>query len=112
MIRRIDQQIRVNKMMVDIFKKSTFKKKKTKEYMLSYLDIITTVSSIMLIRAGTAEALDKKAELMNYIKETDKWLYRKLRYSFFGRAANLPGKNGRRMFVTLYKICQKFYGFN
>lgn len=112
MIRRIDQQLRVNKLMVDIFKRSTFKNKKTKEYMLSYLDIITTVSSIMLIRSGTEEALEKKAELLSYIKETDKWLYRKLRYSLFGRAANLPGKNGRKMFVALYKICQKFYGFN
>lgn len=112
MIRRIDQQIRVNKLMVDAFHNATIKNKRCRDYMLSYLDIITTVSSIMLVRAGTQDALDKKKELLDYIREQDRWLYRKLRYSLLGRAANLPGKNGRRMFVAAYKVCQKFYGFN
>ncbi len=80
--------------------------------MLSYLEINTTVSSMMLVRAGAQEALDKKRELMEYIREQDRWLYHKLRYSILGRAANLPGKSGRKMFVAAYKVCQKFYGFN
>ena len=49
---------------------------------------------------------------MEYIREQDRWLYHKLRYSILGRAANLPGKSGRKMFVAAYKVCQKFYGFN
>ena len=112
MIKRIDQQIRVNKLMTDIFHNCQFDNKYVKKYMLSYLDIITTVSSIMLVRAGTQEALDKKKELLDYIREQDLWLYHKLRYSILGRAANLPGRGGRKMFVAAYKICQKFYGFN
>ena len=112
MIRRIDQQIRVNKLMADAFHRCQFNNKYLKKYMLSYLDIITTVSSIMLVRAGTQEALDKKKELMEYIREQDRWLYHKLRYSILGRAANLPGKSGRKKFVAAYKVCQKFYGFN
>lgn len=60
MIKRIDQQLRVNKLMVDAFRKCEFKNKRVKTYMLSYLDIITTVSSIMLVRAGTEEALEKE----------------------------------------------------
>ena len=62
MIGRIDQQIRVNKLMADAFHNCQFDSKHLKKYMLSYLDIITTVSSIMLVRAGTQEALDKKKE--------------------------------------------------
>ena len=58
------------------------------------------------------EALDKKKEMLEYIREQDLWLYHKLRYSILGRAANLPGRGGRKMFVTAYKVCQKFYGFN
>ena len=64
MIKRIDQQIRVNKLMADAFHRCQFSNKHQKKYMLSYLDIITTVSSIMRVRAGTQEALDKKKELM------------------------------------------------
>lgn len=112
MIKRIDQQIRVNKLMADAFHNCQFDSKHLKKYMLSYLDIITTVSSIMLVRAGTQEALDKKKEMLEYIREQDLWLYHKLRYSILGRAANLPGRGGRKMFVAAYKVCQKFYGFN
>ena len=112
MISRIDQQIRVNKLMADAFHNCQFDSKHLKKYMLSYLDIITTVSSIMLVRAGTQEALDKKKEMLEYIREQDLWLYHKLRYSILGRAANLPGRGGRKMFVAAYKVCQKFYGFN
>ena len=112
MIKRIDQQIRVNKLMADSFHNCQFDSKHLKKYMLSYLDIITTVSSIMLVRAGTQEALDKKKEMLEYIREQDLWLYHKLRYSILGRAANLPGRGGRKMFVAAYKVCQKFYGFN
>ncbi len=112
MIKRIDQQIRVNKLMVDSFTSCGSMHKRTKAYMISYLDIITTVSSIMLIRSGTAEGLEKKKELLEYIKITNKGLYTKLRHSLMGSFMNLPGRGGRTISVTAYKICQKFYGFN
>ncbi len=112
MISRIDQQIKVNEIMMDVFKKSNLRHRALRKYMLSYLDIITTISSIMLIRSGTEEALQKKADLWNYLKNTDKPTYRRLRYGLLGRSVNLPGKGGRKISVTGYKICQKFYGFN
>lgn len=112
MIGRIDQQIRVNKRMVDVYDSCSFNNKRLRTYMLSYLDIITTISSIMLIRSGTDEALDKKKELLNYIKTKNRGLYKKLRRSLFGQVMNLPGKGGRKVSVAAYKISQKFYGFN
>ena len=42
--------------------------KRMNRYMLSYLDIITTISSILLIRANTEEALEKKKALLEYIR--------------------------------------------
>lgn len=112
MISRIDQQIRVNKLMVDVYNRGNFTNKRLRSYMFCYLDIITTVSSIMLIRANTEEALEKKKQLLEYIKSENRVLYRKLRHSLFGRVMNLPGKGGRKMSVAAYKISQKFYGFN
>lgn len=113
MIRRIDQQLRVNRIMVDVFHKCKFgSRRHLRKYMLSYLDIITTISSVMLIRAETQEALDKKKELMEYIREEDRWIYHRLRWGLLGCAANLPGKGGRKTFIAAYKLCQKFYGFN
>lgn len=112
MIRRIDQQLRVNKLMVDVYNKCNFTNKRLRTYMFNYLDIITTISSIMLIRANTEEGLQKKKELMEYIRSQNRVLYSKLRHSLLGRVVNLPGKSGRKMSVAAYKICQKFYGFN
>lgn len=115
MIGRIDQQIRVNKLMIDYMvdkKSQAASNKKLYHYMLSYLDIITTVSSILLIRSGTEENLEKKKELWNYLKKKDWLLYRKLRYGLLGRCTNLPGKGGRKISVEGYKICRHFFNFN
>lgn len=112
MIKRIDQQLRVNRIMVDVFHKSKFSNAHLRRYMLSYLEIITTISSVMLIRAETQEALEKKKELKDYIRETDRWMYYRLRWGILGMASNLPGKGGRKTFIAAYKLCQKFYGFN
>ena len=115
MIGRIDQQIKVNKLMMDYMveqKSLLASNRKCKHYMMNYLDIITTVSSILLIRANTEESLDKKKELWNYLKGKDKFIFRKLRYGLLGQCTNLPGKSGRRISVEGYKICRRFFKFN
>lgn len=115
MISRIDQQIKVNKIMVDYFtenKAKIFSSRKLKQYMLNYLEIITVISSILLIRSGTEENLEKKYELWQYIKNKDSKLFTRLRYGVLGNSMNLPGKGGRKISVEGYKICQRFFKFN
>ena len=115
MIGRVDQQIRVNKLMIDYMVENRSlvnSNKKRYRYMLSYLDIITTISSILLIRSGTEENLQKKQELWEYLKKKDWVLYKRLRFGLLGQCMNLPGKGGRMISVEGYKICQKFFGFN
>ncbi len=115
MISRIDQQLKVNRLMIDyiIEKKSQIAaNKKLYQYMISYLDIITTISSILLIRSGTEENLEKKGELWEYLKKKDWRLYRKLRYGLLGSCMNLPGRSGRKISVEGYKICRRFFNFN
>lgn len=115
MISRIDQQIRVNKRMIDYLvdnKGKIFNNKKLKAYMLNYLDIITTISSIMLIRSDTEENLEKKKELWDYLKNKDSYVFWKLRLGLLGGSMNLPGKGGRKISVEGYKLCQRFFKFN
>lgn len=114
MISRIDQQIRVNKIMIDVMAAEKFEEKspRLKKYMLIYLTKIMTVTSIMLILSKTDEALEKKKEVWAYLKEKDRRLYRKVRGGIFGIAMNLPGRVGRQMSIGAYKIAQKFVGFN
>lgn len=112
MIRRIDQQIKVNKLMIDKIDLQSIEKESLYRYMLSYLEIITVVSGILLIRSGTKENLVKKKELWEYIKEKDIKVYRSLRYGIMGGMLNLPGSLGRKMCVGAYKISQRIVGFN
>ena len=112
MIGRIDQQIKVNKIMVDAFDLWKIPNKKLRHYMFNYLEIITVVSTIMLIRSGTKENLEKKRELWGYIKNRDIRLFHHLRNGIMGSAMNLPGRGGRKISVAAYKISQKVVGFN
>lgn len=115
MIGRIDQQIKVNQIMIDylVDKKAKINgKRKLKKYMINYLEIITVISSVMLIRSGTEENLEKKAQLWNYIRQKDIGLFMKLRYGVLGSSMNLPGRGGRKISVEGYKICRRFFKFN
>ena len=112
MISRIDQQIKVNKMMVEAVDLWKLPNRRLRKYMFNYLVIITVVSTIMLIRSGTKENLEKKRELWKYLKEYDLRLFWHLRNGIMGQAMNLPGKGGRKISVAAYKISQKVVGFN
>lgn len=80
--------------------------------MRNYLEIITTISSVLLIRSDTEENLEKKKELWKYLKTKDKRLYVWMRGGIMGNTMNLPGKGGRRFSVDAYKICRKIFKFN
>ncbi|WP_238937904.1 hypothetical protein AWH56_021500 [Anaerobacillus isosaccharinicus] len=112
MIRRIDQQLKVNKLMIDMVNFQSIKNQKLQRYMFHQLEIVTVISSILLIRSGTKENLEKKKELMNYIKDQDEELYHKIRYGWMGYLTNLPGRFGRSISVGAYKVSQKLVGFN
>lgn len=112
MIQRIDQQILVNKLMVEAYDLMTIKDEHLRKYMFNYLEIITTVSTALLLRSGTQENLQKKMELWAYLRQYNMYLYRKLRHGILGTTMNLPGKAGRKISVGAYKITQKVVGFN
>lgn len=112
MIKRIDQQIKVNKIMVEAVDLWKLQNRKLRKYMFNYLEIITVVSTIMCIRSGTEENLEKKRELWKYIKDYDIRLFHHLRRGIMGVTMNLPGRGGRKISVAAYKISQKVVGFN
>lgn len=115
MISRIDQQIKVNKIMVDYFvehKEAIAKDKRKYQYMRNYLEIITTISSVLLILSDTEENLEKKKELWSYIKGKDKLLFLRMRTGILGGTMNLPGRGGRKISKESYRLCQKFFKFN
>ncbi len=112
MIRRIDQQLRVNRLMMEAVDLEAVTPAAKQRYMLSYLEIITAVSSVLLLRSGTPENLEKKEALWHDMKEAHPALYARLRRRPIGRLLHLGGRLGRRLIRFLYDIAQKIYGFN
>jgi glycosyltransferase involved in cell wall biosynthesis len=112
MIRHIDQHLRVNRMMLVVLDLNEISEKRQKEYLFNYLEIVTMISSVLLLRSGTTENAQKKKELWEYIRSYNKRLYNKLRWGFMGQIVNLPDSIGRSISVSAYKITQKVFGFN
>ena len=112
MIGRIDQQIRVNKLMFDSHDLSRLGNKKLQNYMYQYLEIVTAISTVLLLRSGTPENLEKKKELWQYMKTKNPAMYRVLRHKkVIGRALNLPGKAGREAVVKCYGLVRRIFGY-
>ena len=112
MIDRIDQQLKVNRIMIDYMAGVKGINGKAYRYMLNYLDIIMTISSILLIKEGSAKSLEKKRKLWEYLKKKDNKDYIRLRFGLLGSQMNIPGKGGRKISVAEYKIAQRLVGFN
>lgn len=112
MIGRIDQQMLVTKLMLGYYDVLKLPNKKLRRYMVRYLEIMMTVSSILAIRSETEENLKKKKELWIYLRKQNLPLFLRLRWGFLGQGTNLPGRSGRKISIACYKITQKFFGFN
>ena len=111
MIARIDQQLLVTRTMMKSHDIMSIKCKKLRNYMIKYLTMMMTVSSVYLIKAKTEEGLQKKDELWRDLEKHNKRLYRKIRSNILGCSMNLPGRFGRKIVEVGYTISKKIYGF-
>ena len=112
MIARADQQIYVTKTMIDMYEMGEISSRKLRLYMVNYLAIMMTVSSIILIRSKTEENIEKKRELWRYLKKRDFKMYLKIRYGILGQTMNIPGKSGRKISSLVYSVARRIIGFN
>ncbi len=112
MIRRVDQQVRVTKIMLDAYDLRKIRHKYLRHYMLRYLEIMMLISSVFLIRSGTKENLEKKKQLWEYVKKHHPdqfaWMNRNVLEQFL----KIPGKAGVRCVSFCYTVAHWFYGFN
>lgn len=112
MIKRIDQQLKVNRLMIEQIDLESIRSSKLRQYLFNHLEIVTMISMILLIRSGSKENLQKKRAFWQFVKSYDLELYHHLRYGMMGCLLSLPGRIGRSISVGVYKITQKVVGFN
>lgn len=113
MIKRIDQQLRVTRIMmraVDLYNLPP-EQRKLRNYMFHYFEMMMAISSIFLSMDGSEEALQKRKALWSELRAYDKRLFRRCIFSVAG-ACYLPGKSGRAVSRTGYRLAQKIFKFN
>lgn len=115
MMNRVDQQIKVTKIIASCLDLKVVKENYPKlyKYLVRMLSMMITISSVYLLMKGDEESYEKRKELWSYVKKIDNNLYKKLRLTkLSGFTYLLPGKAGG--FITLkgYKFAQKVYKFN
>jgi len=114
MMGRVDQQVRITKIMIGAHDLGQVRKKSKKlaGYMTSYLAMMMLISSVFLNMDGSPEKLGAKTELWEHLRQADPKLYGKLKYRSISTAGALPGDFGRRFSINGYRIAQKIYKFN
>ena len=112
MMKRIDQQIRVTKLMIEAHDIWKIKEKRLRNYMIKYLGIMMTISSIYLLKSGTEENLAKKQELWAYLKAYDKKLYQRISRTILGTSSKADSKAGQSVFKMGYELARKIFKFN
>ena len=112
MTKRIDQQIKITKILIDCHDLSAIKNSKLRHYMIKYIAMMMIVSSALLVREGSAESLQKRDDLWSYLRNTNKTTYRYITYLRFGKPLQMKNRSGKKIIVWGYHIMKTIYGFN
>lgn len=114
MIKRVDQQVRVTRLMIESHDLDEVSRNHQKlgRYMFNYLAMMMSISSIFLILTDTPESLGKRTELWEYLRTVNRQVYHRMKYRAVSALTNFPGYQGRRLSVSIYRLTRRIYKFN
>ncbi|MCI7552206.1 MAG: glycosyltransferase family A protein [Actinomycetaceae bacterium] len=113
MLGRLDQQMKITKMMVKEYSlPGDIESKHLADYMESFLALNVTVSSIFAVIRGDAEALKMRDELWADIRSHSPKLAKRLMRNPLVRSANVKTRVGRAAAMRTYKLARLLYRFN
>lgn len=111
MIKRIDQQLKVNYLLIDSVDFSNEMHPAVRQYLWQHLEIVMGISSAILNKMGGDLNIQKRIALWQYLKEKSPTIYYEIRQSFFGRMVNPVTKSGLWASNQVYKIIRRLAGF-
>lgn len=105
MVSRVDQQIKITKIMIDFFDPFKIEPKSLQKYLIHYLDIMMTVSTILCKLAKTKEADAKIDDLWEYLRSKNKRVLKRIKLA---KLTKLP----RGISIPGYHLARKIFKFN
>jgi glycosyltransferase involved in cell wall biosynthesis len=113
MASRIDQQLRITKIMIDAFVLDRdVADPALRAYMTNYLAMMMTICTVFLLLSGRDDTAALRADIWGHLDERDAGAAQRIRRSLLGRACNLPGRMGSAMTIAGYRLARKIYKFN
>ena len=113
MLGRMDQQLRVTRIMIDsVDYERDIKSRKLQSYMRSYLSMMMTINSVFLRMKNTLESVEELEDIWHYLKNKDPKLYRRIRTNILNMSTNVPTSAGRKLALGGYNVAQKLFNFN
>ena len=109
LISRIEQQIKVTKIVAECTDLKEVKQKSPKlaNYMCRNVSIMMAISSIHLLLSDEENAKTRHHEIWAELKKENPGLYYRLRYTKLSGLTNLLGKLGKKATVNGYRMANK-----
>ncbi|MCL2529713.1 MAG: glycosyltransferase family 2 protein [Coriobacteriia bacterium] len=114
MISRIDQQLRITRIMIDAYDLAgdDVPEPKLRRYMENYLLMMMVICSVFLVMSEREDALEQRAAIWRYLHDRSPAMYNRMRKRFLGHAVNLNGRTGHYTIKSGYRLSQKVFKFN
>ncbi|MBQ9004857.1 MAG: glycosyltransferase family 2 protein [Atopobiaceae bacterium] len=113
MASRIDQQLRVTRIMMESYHLyRDVQPVQLRSYMVGYFTIMMAVCSIFTKISDHPDAEEELAKLWQDLHDYDRRMWRRCRLGIIGLSTNLPTKVGEKTTLGIYHIAQKLVKFN
>ena len=110
---RIDQQIRVTRIMMESYHLyQDIKVPQLRSYMVNYFVLMMVICTIFSKLSDRPDAMDELHRLWDDLHAYDRRMWRRCRLGLMGQACNLPTKLGEKTTIALYHLAGKFVKFN
>ncbi|MDL2327357.1 glycosyltransferase family 2 protein [Ruminococcaceae bacterium OttesenSCG-928-A11] len=107
---RFAQQIKITKIMIDAtdFNDKSLSEK-LKAYMINYLSMMMTISSLFAI---LAKRQDEKDAIWEYLEKNNNEAYKAVKKTFIGSVTSQKNKFVQKVFVTGYRVARRIWPIN
>lgn len=113
MMKRIDQQLRVTRCMIDAADlEEDVPQKKLRRYMENYLSMMMCICSVFLRMINTEDSERKRQDIWEYLRSERPAMYPHIRNNVLNLGTNIPSELGRRVGLSGYHLAQKIFKFN
>ena len=113
MVRRLDQQFRVTRIMMEAFHLyDDIESARLRSYMMGYFTMMMVICSVFSKLSDDPEMPQKIKDLWADLKAYDDRMYRHARYGLLGLGTNLPTALGKKTTLGFYHLANKIFKFN